>query len=241
MPPKSSSDNLTYKKKIKLDLDKLKNGDIQKVKVDLSKFNVKKLAKRVGVLSEEVKMFMYLPTAKRYYALNDRTINLLMKGNIDMGATTVGSSSSVHAISISDGEVVSTIHREKAVEMFIVARNKTRAGGSFFPYLNITIFDLSKYGIFKTVDKNNYRQHCLYLALQSGGLSDVKLQELILSSRNRHIHKCDLENVCNTLEIHIELISLRNDGETNRVEHYGKDFDGKYNLGLVKGHYFIND
>jgi len=59
--------------------------------------------------------------------------------------------------------------------------------------------------------------------------------------RNRHIHKCDLENVCNTLEIHIELISLRNDGETNRVEHYGKDFDEKYNLGLVKGHYFIND
>ena len=52
MPPKSSSDNLSYKKKIKLDLDKLKNGDIQKVKVDLSKFNVKKLAKRVGVLNE---------------------------------------------------------------------------------------------------------------------------------------------------------------------------------------------
>ena len=41
------------------------------------------------------------------------------------------------------------------------------------------------------------------------------------------------------LEIHIELISLRSNGE-NRVEHYGKYFDGKYNLGLVKGHYFIN-
>ena len=83
MPPKSSSDNLSYKKKIKLDLDKLKNGDIQKVKVDLSKLNMKNLAKRIGVLSESVKMFMYLPTAKRYYALNDRTINLLMKDKID--------------------------------------------------------------------------------------------------------------------------------------------------------------
>ena len=56
---------------------------------------------------------MYLLTAKRYYALNDRTINLLMKDKIDMGATTVGSSSSVHAISISDGEVVEIAHREK--------------------------------------------------------------------------------------------------------------------------------
>ena len=35
MPPKSSSDNLSYKQKIKLDLGKLKNGDIHKVKVDI--------------------------------------------------------------------------------------------------------------------------------------------------------------------------------------------------------------
>ena len=88
MPPKSSSDNSSYEKNIKLDLDKLKNGDIQKVKVDLSKINIKKLAKRIGVLSESVNMYLHLPTAKRYYALNDRTINLLMKGNIYMSAMT---------------------------------------------------------------------------------------------------------------------------------------------------------
>ena len=60
-----------------------------------------------------------------------------------------------------------------------------------------------------------------------------------MSLRNRHIHKCDLGNVCNALETHIELTSLRIDGKCN-VEHYGKYFDEKYNLGLVKGHYFIN-
>ena len=177
MPPKKSE----YKNKINLELDKLKNGDIQKVKVDLSKLNIKNLAKRIGVLSESVKMFMYLPTAKRYYAFNDRTINLLMQDKIDMGSTTVGSYSEAHAISISDGELVQIALTEKAVEMFIVAKNKTRSGGSFFPYLNITIFDLSKYGIFKNVDRHNYRHNCLYLALKEGGLSDIKLQELILT------------------------------------------------------------
>ena len=63
---------------------------------------------------------------------------------------------------------------------------------------------------------------------------------LVLTLGNRHIHKCDLENVCNTLETHIELISSRSSGET-RVEHYGKDLDENYNLGLVKGHCFINE
>ena len=47
--------------------------------------------------------------------------------------------------------------------------------------------------------------------------------------------------VCDTLEIHIELISLRSDEGTNRVEHYGTDFDKTCNLGLVSNHYFIND
>ena len=97
------------------------------------------------------------------------------------------------------------------------------------------MFDLSKYGNFKIIDRSNYKHDCLYLALKAGGLSDIKLQELVLTLRNRHIHECDLTNLCNTLETHIELISLRSNGE-NRVEHYGKEFDENYNLGLVKGH-----
>ena len=92
---------------------------------------------------------------------------------------------------------------------------------------------------FKIVDGTNCKHNCLYLALQSGGLPTIKLQEIILTLRNRHIHKCDFGNVCNTLEIHIELIALRRNGE-NRVDHYGKYFDEQYNLGLVKGHCFIN-
>ena len=62
---------------------------------------------------------------------------------------------------------------------------------------------------FTSVGKSNYDHNCFYLALQSGGLSDIKLQELILTLRNRTIHKCDLFNVCGTLEIHIEFISLK--------------------------------
>ena len=33
---------------------------------------------------------MILPTSNKYYVLNDRTINLLMKGNIDTNAVTGG-------------------------------------------------------------------------------------------------------------------------------------------------------
>ena len=92
--------------------------------------------------------------------------------------------------------------------------------------------------MFKTIDRYNYNHKCLYLALESGGLSDIKLQQLILTLRNRTIHKCDLSNVCNALEINIELASLRDDG-TYRVQHYPDpyiDYNETYNLGLINNH-----
>ena len=46
---------------------------------------------------------MYLFNSKRYYALSDRTISLLMKGDIDMSATT---SETAEVITDSDREVV---------------------------------------------------------------------------------------------------------------------------------------
>ena len=68
-----------------------------------------------------------------------------MKGNIDMSATT---SEWAEVIPNSDKEVVGLIANEKEAELFIAYKNKTRAGGSFFPYINIITFDLYKYGIF---------------------------------------------------------------------------------------------
>ena len=90
MPPQSSSDESSYKSKLNPDLEKHKNGEVQATKIGLTKMKIKTLAKKIGLLSEDIKMYMYPFNSKRYYALNDRTINLLMKGDIDMSATTCG-------------------------------------------------------------------------------------------------------------------------------------------------------
>ena len=60
MPPKSPNDKSAYKSKLKLDLDKLKNGEAQATKVDLTKIKMKTLAKKIGVLSEDVKMYVFI-------------------------------------------------------------------------------------------------------------------------------------------------------------------------------------
>ena len=77
--------------------------------------------------------------SRRYYALNDSAIDLLMKGDIDMNAKT---SETAEVITDSGKEIADLINVEHEVELFTVETNKTRAGGSFFQLFNITIFDL---------------------------------------------------------------------------------------------------
>ena len=97
------------------------------------------------MLSEDVKLYMKLVTLNRYYALNDRTIALLMKGDIDMSVV-VGRE--IEYYSASDQAVREIQKTETEVEIFVVDKNKTRAGGAFFNCLNNTLFDFDKYGIF---------------------------------------------------------------------------------------------
>ena len=47
------------------------------------------------------------------------------------------------------------------------------------------------------------------------------------------MHKCDLSNVCNVLEINIELVSIRNDGKKCEVEHYPKSPYIEYNEHII--------
>ena len=91
-------------------------------------------------------MYMYPFNSKRYYALNDRTVNLLMKGYIDMSAKT---SESPEAITDSDKEVADLINVEQEVELLIVDNNKTRAGSFshilillYLIYLNMAFLNL---------------------------------------------------------------------------------------------------
>ena len=64
---------------------------------------------------------MRLLTANRHYALNDRTINLLLKGEIDMSATYGEESQKPTA---SDEEIVDILDRETEVEVFRVEKIK---------------------------------------------------------------------------------------------------------------------
>ena len=109
MPPKSSNDNSAYKSKMELDLEKLKNHQIQNIEINLTKINLTMLATQLDVLSNGVKLLMVLPPSNRHYALNDRTLNLLKKGNIYTNAIIGGPGEPT----FSDAEISELLEQEK--------------------------------------------------------------------------------------------------------------------------------
>ena len=121
MAPQKKSDAVSQSDII-ANLEKLKNGEHQAIKFDLTKIKIKTLAKSVGVVSEDVKLYMKLLSSKRYYALNDRTINLLLKGEIDMSAT--HSEEEQRKPSASDEEIIDILDKETEVEVFRVEKIK---------------------------------------------------------------------------------------------------------------------
>ena len=137
-----------------------------------------------------------------------------------MSATTAEFGTAPAPNTVSDAEVHDLLESETDIEFFVVHKNKPRAGGAFFPYLNNTIYDLDKYCIFKTTNRFEYKRNCLHFALLAGGLNYIKVQQLILTIKNRTIHKCDSFEFCNELETNIELISSKHANVERRIEHY---------------------
>ena len=84
----------------------------------------------IGILSEDVKLYMNILTASRYYALNDRTVHLLSQGEVDMSATSAEFGAVPASNTVSDAEFAEVIDIETEVEIFVVDKT-TRAGSAF--------------------------------------------------------------------------------------------------------------
>ena len=111
--------------------------------------------------------------------------------------------------------------------------------GAFFPYTHKTDLDLSRYGIFRWVNKENYNVNCFHDALMVSGLPTSKLERLKQMITGVTIPTSRLKLVCDTLLIRINLRIISN--KQKRMKVYGKEYEETYELCLHEKHYFVYD
>ncbi len=131
---------------------------------------------------------------------------------------------------------------EKEVPFTFIIRDKVgnhRRGGAFFKYLNkLDKVDLSRYGVFHKVDKENYNVNCLERALMNSQYGDELKDNVKILMNKIHIPKKDLKIVAEKLNLHIVLNHLRENKQT-RIVHFNENCDRIVNIGLLEEHYFI--
>lgn len=138
----------------------------------------------------------------------------------------------------SDVEFVNASTENIIMEVDKVKSSKIKNKGAFFPYINKTNIDLKKYAIYSEVLKENYDHSCLYKALEAGGISKNKLEKFNRVVTQRDFLTKNFNPLCEMLDISIKLTYNKNN--TNQTINYGKSKE-VYNLGLIEGHFFIND
>ena len=226
------------------DFKKINKGELKNADIDLTQVTINQAVRLLKQNIDDQKLAIQLDNGK-IYMLNDNTINKLEKGLVDENAEV----DNTH-ISGSDEEVKSIAGKVKKITLKVIEPDpekdkrrkitgKTRPGGGFFKFLNNTIFDFSRYGVFKEIDSNNYHDNCLYLALKAGGLPDNLLQMLKIFVMNRIVPQYKLKEICETLQICIKLTSVDKKGGTRTLPLYGDKNNPMYEIGLIDEHYFI--
>ena len=167
------------------------------------------------------------------YVLNAFTIERLfslLTSQLIEGVITTGS----------DEAFVNKLENAESIEIYeFVKTNKyEKANGAFFKYNHVMDFDLSKYQIYKAEEQVDY-DNCLTFALKQGGLCDEKLEKLRLITKTDNIPVCKLKEVCEQLQIRINLKKTKK-GDYGFFN-YGEQFEETYTIGLLEEHYFILD
>ena len=167
------------------------------------------------------------------YVLNSNTIEKLFS---------LLSNQLVEGISVSgsDEAFVNELEDAESIEIYeFVKTNKyEKANGAFFKYNHVMDFDFTKYQIYKTDDAVDY-DNCLTFALKQGGLCEEKLEKLRMICKTDNIPVCKLKEVCEQLEIRINLKKTKK-GDYGFFN-YGEQFEQTFTIGLLEEHYFILD
>lgn len=141
----------------------------------------------------------------------------------------------------SDTELINNLNMYNYFNITI--RPKTninvRNEGAFFPYYNISNIDLTPLQIFNFNNSNN-EDNCLLYAFKQLGMLDKYIEIIKTFINNRLVPVSSFKEICNLLDICINLHTKRNDDNTHKIKitTYGNKNKKTYNICLLENHYF---
>lgn len=221
------SNNKEYIRTIFKQLRKLKGKE--KVIVDLKKMKFSSLIKLIQDKMPINKKFVSRSVdGKRWITFSQ---NNLMKLESINKLTSQENGSDVEY-------VLDSIKNNGLIEISLVDLDKgkkQKPAGEFFKYYNLTKFNLERYDIYQTKQKE-YKDNCLFVALKnSGKVNEMKLNEIRTYFKNGLMPTSKLTEISNILEIQISL------NKNSKICKFGKKENPIIKIGLIDEHYILDE
>jgi len=170
---------------------------------------------------------------KRCY-LNEHTINLLneslfMDDNRDINDT--------------NHEVMRAYRIKRLATITIEVsplRRQNRIDAGFFPYINVSNIDLTKYGIYSSVKEVNLTESCLITAIRNSKvLTDDEMNRLQHFVKTRTYLLEELPLICEEFDVRFDLRMITDKGKDSHRS-YGNS-DRIIKLVVMFGHYMLDE
>ena len=170
-----------------------------------------------------------------FFTISDRVAGDLTNANFisDAASGGVNQSDSAALYGSFINDTITLISKPKKL--------RTRPTGAFFPYLNLTKFDFSRYGIWSKFDSRNYKNNCLYDALVASGVDDDKKSKLKTIIREFHVPVIKLSEIASVLDICISLSQWDNASGRRKEKKIGDKTKTVHSIALYSQHYFVFD
>jgi len=216
------------KQEIKKTMENVVKKD-EKLKIEITdKKQLKNVLIEIKNKYVDNRLVMRLPDGSTSYLLNEQTVEKLID---DIDGKSITEKYIPDTIENMEGDLIIENYKSEQTT------NKKKLKGGFFPYLHNTQHDFSKYQLFNTFDKKNYKNNCLYISLKNyDDITPTQLNVIKTTVKDRKINKCDLTKIAKLMNITIKLISLKNK-KKQRTKIYNKG-NKEYKIAYFNEHYF---
>ena len=165
----------------------------------------------------------------------------------------------VHFSNDAEDSVFKLVHFDAIAFVPIKESGNTRKDNrkSFFPYLNTTDIDLSRYQIFDSIVRINKKgkakqlkqldDSCFVYALKMFGINEDTLNKIRNRIHTRKLGLAKMDLICEEFDLHVTVHDLEYTNARNSIfrvngkNYFGTEKGLKIDINAYKGHYFLEE
>ena len=139
-----------------------------------------------------------------------------------------------------DNMLLDTLDYKKVTFNFVQPHTNRHVRAGFFPFINTTTDDLSRYGIYTNINDERITEPCILTAFKASNVfTDNEINEIDDMIRVKNFPQAELKNISKSFKINIYVRHYKQNNQTSHVEFADKSYTRSLKLMIFYDHYML--